>query len=366
MSSDSTARPKLNILVVVELFPRFTQTFILSHITNLIDRGHNVYIFANKKGNTSDSRDIVSKYNLIERTHYQQIPDLNRFDIILCQFGNLGLQFAKLKLKQNFKAKIVTCFRGYDLSGEIKKNPHIYDSLFEIGDLFLPVCSYFKDRLVALGCPSEKVIVHYSDIDCSKFYFRSRSLGTFDKIRIITIARLVNQKGLEYAIRTVAKIYKQYSNITYRIVGDGRLKEQLKTLIRTLKAERYIKLLGSLDHNQIIEILNKAHLFILPSVTSTSGCQEGMPVALQEAMAMGLPVIGTYHSGISELIADGKNGFLVKERDVNGLTEKIKYLIRHPEIWNKIGKAGRKEIEDKYETKKLNNKLVEIFYHLLK
>ncbi|HEY9838594.1 MAG TPA: glycosyltransferase, partial [Vampirovibrionales bacterium] len=86
---------------------------------------------------------------------------------------------------------------------------------------------------------------------------------------------------------------------------------------------------------------------------------------LKEAMAMGLPVISTYHGGIPELVQDGISGFLVPERDAQGLAQKIKLLIEHPEWWFQLGEAGRREVEKNYNINTLNDRLVDIYHQAL-
>jgi colanic acid/amylovoran biosynthesis glycosyltransferase len=103
--------------------------------------------------------------------------------------------------------------------------------------------------------------------------------------------------------------------------------------------------------------MSESDIFLAPSVTSLNGDQEGIPVVLMEALASGMPVISTYHSGIPELIEDGKSGFLTPERDVDALTEKICYLIEHNEKWQDIGNCGRKQVEEKYDINILNERL---------
>ena len=80
---------------------------------------------------------------------------------------------------------------------------------------------------------------------------------------------------------------------------------------------------------------------------------------------MGLPVISTYHGGIPELVDDGVSGFLVPERDVDSLADKLNYLISHPEVWEKMGQAGRKYVEKCYDLDVLNDKLVEVYQQLI-
>ena len=88
---------------------------------------------------------------------------------------------------------------------------------------------------------------------------------------------------------------------------------------------------------------------------------EGQGLVLQEAQAMGLPVVSTWHNGIPEGVLDDVSGFLVPERDVHALAEKLFYLIEHPELWPAMGRAGRKFVEQRYDIKQLNKELVELY-----
>ena len=101
-----------------------------------------------------------------------------------------------------------------------------------------------------------------------------------------------------------------------------------------------------------------------PTNHHVSFIQEGIPVVLMEAMARGLPVISTFHSGIPELVIDRKTGLLVHERDADALSEKLEYLITHPEMQKKMGQEGRKYVEAHYDINKLNDRLLEIYQSL--
>jgi colanic acid/amylovoran biosynthesis glycosyltransferase len=102
-----------------------------------------------------------------------------------------------------------------------------------------------------------------------------------------------------------------------------------------------------------------------PSVTAADGDQEGIPNVIKEAMAMGIPVLATRHSGIPELVEEGLSGFLVSERDTDALTDRLIHLIDHPEIWPEMGKAGRDYVKKHYDINKLNDRMVEIFQSLM-
>ena len=96
-----------------------------------------------------------------------------------------------------------------------------------------------------------------------------------------------------------------------------------------------------------------------------SGETEGIPNVLKEAMATGIPVIGTWHSGIPELVTDGVSGLLVPERDVDALAEALVTLVDHPGRWPAMGLAGRQRVEAEFDSDKLNQELVELYEQVL-
>lgn len=114
-------------------------------------------------------------------------------------------------------------------------------------------------------------------------------------------------------------------------------------------------MVGPKSQQQVIEILDKAHILLAPSVTDKNGDQEGIPVVLMEAMAMGLPLVSTQHSGIPELIKNGVSGFLVPERNVEALFDKLKYLVDNSHMWPKMGRHGRNCVKEHYDINKLND-----------
>jgi colanic acid/amylovoran biosynthesis glycosyltransferase len=113
-------------------------------------------------------------------------------------------------------------------------------------------------------------------------------------------------------------------------------------LIKNLKIENYVTLFGWGTHDQVVAILDKSHIFLLPSITASNGDEEGIANALKEAMAMGLISIGTLHAGTPELIENGVSGFLVPQKNSFQLAKTIEYIIEHPEIWEEIHLAARK------------------------
>ncbi len=216
-----------------------------------------------------------------------------------------------------------------------------------------------------MGCDPKKIIVHHSAIDCKKFSFKPRTLGGAGIINVVTVCRLTEKKGLIYSIRAVTQLIRRYPSIRYDIVGFGPLEQELKQLIARLGAQNQIRLVGRASEDGVAAILDDAHIFLLASVTASNGDEEGIPNVLKEAMARGIPVVSTFHSGIPELVDDGVSGFLVPQRSIKLLANKIEYLINNPNLWYKMGLAGYKKVKDGYDKEKVNDQLVNIFKRLI-
>src|SRR5258706_88941 len=142
------------------------------------------------------------------------------------------------------------------------------------------------------------------------------------------------------------------------------LKESLRNLIHDLTLEQTVHLHGSLNSLGIEKLRDRSHIFVLASVT-IEGDQEGQGLALQEAQAAGLPVVATDHGALPEGISAGESGFLVPERDVSALAERLNFLVAHPEHWASIGFKGRVFAEKNFDIQKLNHKLGVIYETIL-
>jgi len=354
----------MNILMVVPSFPKIHDICMLNHMTGLIDRGHNVTIYALSKGDFVNVQKDVITYDLINKTIFETLPaNLDEYDIIMFQLGH---KLFDVRATHHYKGKIVVCLRGYDITGFLQEHPHAYDYYFDKCDLFLPVCKAFKKLLEQEGCPSEKIIVHHSSIDLSKFTFQAASLPRKGTFNILSAGRFVEKKGFEYAIKAIARMVKQYPNIRYTLIGEGALKNKYKKLIKSLKMNNNIKIDGWHAHEEYIKILRNSHLFILPSVTADNNDQEGIPNVLKEAMAMGRLVTATVHSGNPELIEHKVSGILVPERDSDAIANAIEYFIVHPDKWKSIQLAAKNKIYKEFDKETENDKLEAILLTLLR
>ncbi len=401
----------MRIAFLVGRFPTISKTFILDQIIGLIERGHEVDIFSGSRGKDPKVHPDVRKYDLLSKTHYRYSPpkaieriidyswknpfalvkSLNIFkygknalslrlffaalpflrggsyDIIHCHFGSKGILGVLLRELGVIEGKVITSFHGYDVNTyPLKHGKEVYKLLFQKVDLCTINTDFTGNKVKALGCPEDKIVKLPVGLDIAKFPFIEREYNSVDTVKVLTVGRLVEKKGLEYSIKAVAKVLKRNPNLQYQIVGDGVLRNQLHKLVRRLGIEDKVKLLGWMNQDEVRGLYAKAHIFVLSSATDRNGDQEGQGLVLQEAQAMGLPVISTLHNGIPEGVLDGQSGFLVGERDVDALAFKLQYLIEHPEIWPEMGRAGRQFVEKHYDIKKLNDQLVEIYQGVLR
>jgi colanic acid/amylovoran biosynthesis glycosyltransferase len=126
-----------------------------------------------------------------------------------------------------------------------------------------------------------------------------------------------------------------------------------------------VEFLGSLSTEEIMKYVAQAHIFLLAGIVAVDGSCEAQGLVLLEAQAAGIPVVSTQVGGIPESVWDGKSGFLVPQRDIEALADKLCYLIEHPEIWTQMGRAGCAHVKANYDINKLNEQLVELYEQIL-
>ena len=405
----------MKIAFIVHTFPILSESFVVNQITGLLDMGHDVRIFAAIDPCQSEVNADVLKYKLTDKTKYIVLPKnknirrfktlflvllymlrcpllvinalwqlvirkerfsyellyyifalaANDFDIIHAHFGpsgNIGIFLKKVGIK----AKLITTFYGYDFTSYINRTrPDIYSNLFKVSDMFTYISEAARQKIEALGCPPEKMFKIAMGIHLDRFEFTPRSPGPENLIRILSVGRLVEMKGREYAIKAFAEVAKKNPNIRYNIVGDGELRETLEEMVRQLGMTEKICIHGWVSTEKLQSLYEMSHIFLHPSVLANDGNQEGQGVVLVEAQAVGMPVLATKHGAFPETVKDGSGGFLVPERDVESLAEKLAFLVDNPQLWPEIGQNGRKHAELNYDINVLNKKLEKLYIKLI-
>ncbi|MEM6252983.1 MAG: glycosyltransferase [Cyanobacteria bacterium P01_D01_bin.156] len=410
----------MKVAFLLRKFPVLSETFILEQIVALLELGVEVDIYALLKGDNRQIHPLTREYRLLQRTQFPPLPcppsnaifrlfkapqlfwmtgfnfplrpqlkSLNIlkykrqafflnllyfasifstrqvYDIIHCHFGMYGLLGVDLKDLGLIDGKVITSFHGIDIHVYPKQcGPSVYQRLFNQGDFFTVNSDFTKDCLIRLGCPENKITKLPVGLRTQLYSHVINKIST-GIVQLLTVARLTEKKGIEYSIRAVYHLYQRFPNIRYDIVGEGPLQNSLTQLISDLNAESYIHLVGLCNQVELRQRYANTDIFILASITATDGDMEGQGLVLQEAQASGIPVISTWHNGIPEGILVNQSGFLVPERDVEALTERLAYLIAHPKQRQQMGATGQTFVRHAFDINNLNQQLLNLYENLL-
>ena len=351
-----------------------TETFIYSYLAHaqrskplvLTDVMRNMtsfpiacsYLFSKKESQAPWVKDALAKLDY--PNCFEGLIQERGIRVLHAHFGGMG--YAALRLKRKLNIPLVTTFYGYDASGllQIPEWQWAFQGLFRDGDLFLALGQDMVRRLAAAGCPKEKIEVLHLGVDMGQIRFKQRKWPK-GQVVLLYCGRLVEKKGVLDALHAFFQLSQKWKNLVFRIVGEGPLHAQVEQVVRRLKLQDRVVLVGPLPHHEVLQEMQRAHLFVLPSLTASNGDMEGTPTVLIEAQASGLPVISTYHADIPEVVVDGKTGFLAPERDRKRLAEHIDALMVQPELWGDMGWAGRCHVEQNYNIHKEVDKLESLY-----
>lgn len=409
----------LKVAFVVHAFPAITESFILRQVTGLRDLGHTVHIFAEEPAAPGPVHEEVAEYDLMSDTRHlyrwawqpngigaaaegwaaglrsvlsrpraaaravaRAYTDsgLSRvwasrtltafaaegpYDVVHCHFGDVGTRYGFAA--EFLGAPLITSFYGWDCSSYPRAlGASVFDRLFDTADRVTALSQEMSDRLEALGCPRERIRILHIGADPEAFHCTERKpKREGEPIRVLTVGRLVEKKGIEYGLRAVANVSAWFPALRYDIVGGGPLRGKLEELARGLGIDDRVTFHGVQTGSFVRQAMCAADVFLAPSVTARYGSQEGTPTVLMEAASAGLPVISTMHAGIPEVVLDGVSGFLVPERDAEALAARLGDLLACAERWAAMGAAGRRHIERNYNVRLLSGELEALYREVL-
>jgi colanic acid/amylovoran biosynthesis glycosyltransferase len=292
--------------------------------------------------------------------------------LLHAQFGVEGVY--ALRFARHFDLPLVTHIWGFDATRHYKaliasgKPAWIryvlgMAPLKRHGTLFLAVSEFIRQKLVNRGFPADRTLVLYTGVNLQ----RLKPADAYDDGRtVLTIGRLVEKKGTADLIRAIARLQSRIPDVRLEIIGDGPLRASLMQLATSLGVRQRITFHGATSHAQVIEAMQRTAVFCLPSVTAHDGDAEGLPNALLEAEAAGKPVVGSVHGGIPEAIRDGQNGFLVAERDVEALAERLWQLLEDRELRRHMGYKSRRLVEQDFDISTQARRLEEIYLEAIR
>jgi glycosyltransferase involved in cell wall biosynthesis len=175
------------------------------------------------------------------------------------------------------------------------------------------------------------------------------------------VGRHTEKKGIDTLLEAFARLRDKHKDVGLIQVGAGPLTDKLVSMARVLGIERETTFLGAQPPGRVLELMQSAEIFCLPSRTARSGDSEALGIVFNEASACGLPIASTNHGGIPEAVIDGETGFLVPEGDSRALAEKLDILLSDRGLRAAMGARGRELACDSFDIRKQSAKL-EAFY----
>lgn len=221
-----------------------------------------------------------------------------------------------------------------------------------------------KDQLVSrAGLPPAKVWVVHNGLDLDRFdhqgsLSREELANRNHRVTIAVVANLRPEKGHLIFLEAAHCLAKVYSQASFVIVGDGPMRKTIETRVRELGLTGRVKVPGAV--NDIPSFLRSVDIAVLPALKN-----EGLPNAVMEAMAAGLPVVATDTGGTRELVVDGLTGYLVQPRDWAALADCLGRLCDDSETRRKMGEAGRLRIVERFSADRMANGFAELYSNLV-
>lgn len=286
-------------------------------------------------------------------------------DINIAHFGTTAALLNQLKRLGFVDGKIAAVFHGNDISQKRILNlfHSDYEQLFNDANYIFPVSELWASKIALTPAIKNKTHVIRMGVNISKFIYKERITISYP-IKLLSIARLTEKKGISVAINACLLLKQQNVDFDYTIIGDGPLRKELESQVTNLGLGDKIAFLGAQTQETVSEYLNNSDVFLLPSVTASDGDMEGIPVALMEAMAIGIPVISTFHSGIPELIEDRVSGFLVNENDAASIAGVISEIIDNPGVLPDICRNAKQTIDNEFDQDKSYSRMLNILLGL--
>ncbi len=215
--------------------------------------------------------------------------------------------------------------------------------LFDQLDGFLAMSEDMRRDLLVLGCPEHKITVHYHGSDTHRFRHPQRIYDKDGPLVILCCARLSPGKGQHLVLQALRRVQRRgRHDFRVVLVGEGPMHAELERLTAEYSWSERVTFAGHVPYTSdaLVEHYRRADIFALPSITRTDGGKEGIPGTIVEAMASGLPVIGSYLGGIPAVIESGRHGLLVPEQDIDALATALEALLTDAALRERLGRAA--------------------------
>jgi colanic acid/amylovoran biosynthesis glycosyltransferase len=395
-------RDSLNIGIIIPQFPSYTETFFLSQIIGLCERGHMVYVFCSsinndiplenslqlnkysnlkiislnfKRLNIYIIKKIVSHFFVFINDIRSREGSLRHFlftyickiyfrqyNCNIYHFGYSGTAISYLPIINSLPGKIIISCRGTAENVKSVSEPGRVTnlkSLFKKADKIHCVSGSMAKTIKQYDAPDDKIFVNRPAVDIT-YFSRKSDYSSKKTITILSIGRLVFQKGYIIGILAMIEFIKIYSNFKWIIIGDGPEEEELRFNIDLAKLNHHVKLTGKKMRDEVLELYHTADIFFLPSVS------EGIANVVLEAMAMQIPVVSSISGGIKEVITHDVDGILCENYDYESMAKALYALSINFEKRKSLGQRGRQTVEENFSLERYIDLFEQQYYALMK
>lgn len=389
----------MRVCLIARQFPALSETFVVNQALGLLERGHEVVIVPERPALRDPASERVQQSGLMERVirhpaistrlsvWVKDFATLTRglavskggiarvvrggvfdgrasiktmfwamrllrtegVDIVHSHFGPSALFAVAARRANLLSAPIVATVHGSDVTTLPNRGRgDMYRRGFQEVEALTVGSAFIAEKIIQLGAPQSKVQLIPQGIDTRTFFWRRRVRPDNRTFTLLTVARLVEVKGVDYAVRAVAAASTHISGLRYLIVGDGPERIRLERLANQLGIHDRVTFLGAQNGDAVLAAYDRSDAFMLSGVQTAAGTAEGQGLAVLEAMATGLPAIVSNVGGLPESVRHDVTGFLVAERDVQGLAHRVVELASQSTRRRAMGRAASADIRERF------------------
>jgi glycosyltransferase involved in cell wall biosynthesis len=240
-------------------------------------------------------------------------------------------------------------------------DPRQLQEKIELAEFVVTCTDYNRSFLRGLSPGKNAIHRIYHGIDARFFSTPSQARKPSPPYRVLSIARLVEKKGLPTVFRALRHLADQGHSFRYTLIGDGEERQALLKFLHRLRLDNMCDWLGTQPHEKVLDQYRKADLFVLGCEVAKNGDRDGIPNVFLESMAMGVPVLATRVSAIPELVEDGRTGVLVEPGQPEAMAEGMARLLFDLNLRNRVIAGARQKVRDDFDNRKLINNLAALF-----
>ncbi len=301
-----------------------------------------------KKGKNQGLKWFLQCFPLLEK----------KWNVIHFEFGTIAREF--IFLAEFFDAKVITSFRGYDISYVGLDQPNFYQEVWSKSDVIHFLGQGLLKKGLNRGLPLDKEIVLISPaIFLEEFPWKKRSLPSHEPIQIVSVGRLNWVKGYLIGLMAIKKMVQQQINLIYHIVGSGEEEQAIRFHIHDLGLQNRVVLHGRKSPQEVAKILDQSHIFFHPAIS------EGFCNAVIEAQSVGLPVVCSDAGGLAENIENGVTGFLFERRNALEAAEKMIQIIQNPALYESMNLAGTQRVAQHFDIRQQVTSFSDVYRKML-